>query len=395
MSSPILDCNPDFLQELISWRHELHCYPELMYDLPRTASFIAEKLRQFGFDEVNEGIAQSGVIGVLHGRTGPAKDQAQRILLRSDMDALPIEERTNLGHRSQVPGKMHACGHDGHMVMLLGAASILARKRDFDGSIVFCFQPAEEGGAGAQAMIDGGMLETYPVKSAFGLHNWPGKPVGAFGIAPRAMMAGADALLITIEGTGSHAGQPHLGRDPIAAAGYLITLLQTIVSRKLDPLEPAVVSITSIHGGEAWNVIPDKVEMRCNIRSFSEDVATTIGKEIQSLCSQVATSFGVHVKAVLPEGCIPYPATVNHPAQVEIAVAAARTVTDTTLVDADMQPTMAAEDFGFILRKVPGAFMFIGNGDSASLHNPKYDFNDEAIPFGVAYWVDLVKRILI
>lgn len=395
MSLLNLENNSEFLQELISWRHELHRYPELMYELPRTASFVANKLRQFGFDEVIEGIAKSGVIGVLHGRTGPAKSRQHRILLRSDMDALPIEERASLGYRSKFPGNMHACGHDGHMVMLLGAAKLLADGRDFEGSIVFCFQPAEEGGAGAQAMIDAGLLEKYPVQSAFGLHNWPGMPVGSFGIAPRAMMAGADALLITIEGTGSHAAQPHLGRDPIAAAGYLITLLQTIVSRKLDPLDPAVVSITSIHGGEAWNVIPDKVQMRCNIRSFSEGVAATIGNEIQSLCLQTANGFGVNIEAVLPEGCIPYPATINHPAQVDIAVDAAKAATDAGLVNADMKPTMAAEDFGFLLRKVPGAFMFIGNGDSASLHSSEYDFDDKAIPFGVAYWRNLVKKVLV
>ncbi|MBC8719652.1 amidohydrolase [Ochrobactrum sp. Marseille-Q0166] len=386
--------HPDLVAELSEWRHHLHRNPELMYDLPLTAGFVEEKLRNFGFDEIVRDLAPSGVVGVLHGCKGQATCKDKSILLRADMDALPLLEKTNAPHCSQLNGKMHACGHDGHTVMLLGAAKLLAEKRDFDGTVIFCFQPAEEGGAGAKAMIDAGLLERYPVKSAFGLHNWPGMPIGSFGITPRAMMAGADALFITIEGKAAHAAQPHRGRDPITAAAYLITLLQTIVSRKLDPLTPAVISITSINGGEAWNIIPDTVEMRCNIRTFSDAVAEAIHREINSICLQVANSFDLRIEALRPEGCIPYPPTINHPIETAIAIKAAQMVSARTHVTVDHEPTMAAEDFGFILREVPGAFMFIGNGDSAPLHNAEYDFNDESIPFGVSYWLEVVRYSL-
>jgi len=227
------------------------------------------------------------------------------------------------------------------------------------------------------------------------LHNWPGMPIGSFGITPRAMMAGADALYITIEGKAAHAAQPHRGRDPITASAYLITLLQTIVSRKLDPLTPAVISITSINGGEAWNIIPDTVQMRCNIRTFSDAVTETIHREINSICLQVANSFDLRIEALRPEGCIPYPPTINHPIETAIAIKAAEMASAKTHVTVDLEPTMAAEDFGFILREVPGAFMFIGNGDSASLHSSEYDFSDEAIPFGVSYWLAVVRNCLV
>ncbi|MDT6941304.1 amidohydrolase [Brucella pseudogrignonensis] len=391
MSINVIADHPDLVEELTQWRHHLHRNPELMYDLPLTAGFVEEKLHRFGFDEIERDLAPSGVVGVLHGHKGPATCKDKSILLRADMDALPLLEKTNAEHRSQTTGKMHACGHDGHTVMLLGAAKLLAEKRDFDGTIIFCFQPAEEGGAGAKAMIDAGLLERYPVKSAFGLHNWPGMPIGSFGITPRAMMAGADALFITIEGKAAHAAQPHRGRDPITAAAYLITLLQTIVSRKLDPLTPAVISITSINGGEAWNIIPDTVEMRCNIRTFSDAVAEVIHREINRICLQVANSFDLRIEALRPEGCIPYPPTINHPIETAIAIKAAEMASPKTYVTVDLEPTMAAEDFGFILREVPGAFMFIGNGDSASLHSSEYDFSDEAIPFGVRYWLEVVR----
>jgi len=393
MNAPVLNSIAAMIPELTEWRRDLHRHPELSYEVPRTARLVAERLRAFGFDEVIEGVGKTGVLGLLHGATGPAAGPDKRVLFRADMDALPIHEATGADYASGSPGRMHACGHDGHTTMLLGAARHLAETRAFDGTLVFCFQPAEEGDAGAQAMIDDGMLERFPVKGAYAVHNWPGIPLGSFGVVRGPAMASTGKFHITVEGHGGHAAFPHLARDPIVAAAAIVTAAQTIVSRVVDPLEPAVVSITSIHGGDAINVIPDRVTMKCNIRCFSEAVGKTIETELRRICAETAAALGVRATVEIPNG-VPYPATVNHPAETEIALKAMRAVAGPDRVRDDVKPVMGAEDFAFVLRQVPGAYVFVGNGDSAMLHNPKYNFNDAAIAPGVAYWVELARRVL-
>ena len=393
MNAPLKNSIASMVSELTEWRRDLHRHPELTYDLPRTSRIVADRLRTFGFDEVVEGVGRTGVIGLLHGANGSAGGADKRVLLRADMDALPIREATGAEYASASPGRMHACGHDGHTTMLLGAARWLAETRDFDGTLVFCFQPAEEGGAGAQAMIDDGMLERFPVKGAYAVHNWPGMPVGRFAVVRGAAMAATASFVITIEGVGGHAAFPHFARDPIVAASHIVTAVQTIVSRVVDPLDSAVVSITSIHGGEAFNVIPDAVEMKCNIRSFSDAVAKTVEAELERICTSTASALGVTAR-LDPTADIPYPPTVNHPAETELALSAMRAVAGPERVRDDLRPVMGAEDFAFILRRVPGAYVFVGNGNTAGLHNPKYDFNDAALPHGVAYWIELARRAL-
>jgi hippurate hydrolase len=393
MNAPLRNSIAAMVPELTEWRRDLHRHPELGFEVPRTARLVAERLRGFGFDEVVEGVGLTGVVGLLHGAAGPAAGAQKRVLFRADMDALPIPEATGAPYASGAPGRMHACGHDGHTTMLLGAARHLAETRAFDGTLVFCFQPAEEGYAGAQAMIDDGMLDRFPVKAAYAVHNWPGVPVGSFGIVRGPAMAATDKFLITVDGVGGHAAFPHLTRDPIVAAAAIVTAAQTIVSRVVDPLDPAVVSITAIHAGEAFNVIPDRVEMKCNIRCFSEAVGKTIETELRRICAETAAALGARATVERGDG-VPYPPTVNHPAETEIALEAMRAVAGPENVRDDVKPVMGAEDFAFVLRKVPGAYVFVGNGDSAMLHNPRYDFNDAAIAPGVAYWVELAGRAL-
>jgi len=393
MNAPVKNSIAALVPELTEWRRDFHRHPEMLYECRRTSQIVAERLRGFGFDEVHEGIGKTGVVGVLHGASGPAAGVDKRVLLRADMDALPIREETGAAHASENPGVMHACGHDGHTTLLLGAAKHLAGARDFDGTLVFCFQPAEEGGAGAQAMIDDGLLERFPVKGVYGLHNWPGLPVGQFAVARGPAMASADRMDIIVQGFGGHAAMPHLARDPIIAAAEIVLAAQTIVSRVIDPLEPAVVSITSIHAGEAYNIIPDKVEMRVGFRTLSDAVAEKIEAEIRRICAGVAAAHDMTVE-VRPSPTKPYPTTVNHPKETDIAVAAMRAVAGADKVLDNLKPVMGSEDFAFMLKRVPGAYIFMGNGDTAPVHHPAYDFNDEAIPYGVAYWSELARRAL-
>lgn len=393
MNAPLKNSIAAMLPDLVEWRRDFHRHPELMYDLPRTAGLVAARLRSFSFDEVIEGVGRTGVLGILHGSGGPAVSMDKRVLFRADMDALPIEEASGAAHASIVAGRMHACGHDGHTAILLGAARHLAETRAFDGTLVFCFQPAEEGHAGAQAMIDDGMLERFPVKGAYALHNWPGMAVGEFGVMRGPAMASADGVVITIRGKGGHAAQPHTARDPIVAAGHIISAVQTIVSRVVDPFEQAVVSITAINGGEAFNVIPETVEMKCGFRCFSETVAAAIEQELWRICEKTGEALGVTVTVARPP-LKPYPPTVNHPDETEIALGAMRAVAGNGRVRDDLKPLMGSEDFAFILRQVPGAYVLIGNGSSAALHNPAYDFDDGAIAHGVAYWTELAGRVL-
>jgi len=395
MNAPIKNSIAALVPELSEWRRDFHRHPELLYECRRTAKLVAQRLREFGFDEVHEGVGRTGVVGLLHGASGAAMSANRRVLFRADMDALPIVEATGAEYASEASGTMHACGHDGHTTLLLGAAKHLAGARDFDGTLVFCFQPAEEGGAGAEAMIEDGLFERFPVKGVYGLHNWPGLDIGKFSVARGPAMASADRLDIVVQGFGGHAAMPHRVKDPIVASAEIILAAQTIVSRAIDPLQPAVVSITSIHAGEAYNIIPDKVEMRVGFRAFSDAVAEQIETELRRICAGVAAAHGISVEVLrAPAPIKPYPATINHPQETDIAVEAMRAVAGHDNVEDGVKPVMGSEDFSFMLKRVPGAYIFMGNGATAPLHHPAYDFNDEALPYGVAYWSELARRVL-
>lgn len=376
------------LDELTEFRRDLHRNPEVLYDLERTAARVAEALRAAGVDEVVTGIGRTGVVGVIRGRS----DTSGRVIgLRADMDALPITEETGAPWASTKPGMMHACGHDGHTTMLLGAARHLAESRAFDGTVVVIFQPAEEGGAGAKAMIDDGLFERFPVQEIYGLHNWPGLPVGHFAIRSGPIMASLDEIRIRVDGIGGHAAFPHSTVDPVTVTAALIQAVQTIVSRNVDPLKSAVVSITTIHGGDAFNIIPSTMTLTGTVRTLEEGVRDLVEKRLRKAVAGIADAF--EAKAEL-DYIRNYPVTVNNPQKVENAVRAAVEVSGAANVTTDIPPSMVGEDFAFMLGVVPGAFIFAGNGPSAGLHNPKYDFNDELIPYGCSYWTTLVRQLL-
>lgn len=375
--------------ELAEWRRDLHRHPETSYEEHRTAGIVAEKLRAWGLDAVEVGIGQTGVVGVLHGRSGPG---GEAILLRADMDALPMQEEGDHDHVSTIPGKMHACGHDGHTTMLLGAAKHLSDTRNFDGTVYFCFQPAEEGGAGAKAMLEDGLLDRFPAKAVYGMHNRPGLPVGEFAVKPGAFLASADEFVITVRGQGGHAAKPHLSRDPVLAGAHLVTALQTIISRKVNPLSPAVLSICVFQAGTVSNVIPDEAVLKGTIRTFDEGVYAMIREEAERICADAGHAFGVEVSFEI--NGIPYPPTLNDPDRTAFAVSVLEELVGAEMVTHDEHPTMGGEDFAFLANARPGAFINIGNGDSTGLHTVTYDFNDDAAPFGVAYWSRLVERAL-
>ncbi len=377
--------------EMSAWRRDLHRHPELAYQETRTAAFVAETLRGFGLDAVETGIGGTGVVGVLHGATGPG-GEARTILLRADMDALPIEEATGAAYASARPGKMHAGGHDGHTTMLLGAARRLAETRDFDGSVVFVFQPAEEGGAGAKAMLDDGLLERFPARAVFGMHNMPGLPVGRFAFRPGPTMALSDEFTITITGVGAHAAMPHLGRDPILAGAALVQALQSIIARRVDPVDPAVLSITEFHGGAAKNVMPETATLGGTIRAFSTATHQFIRAEVARQCAALGEAFGVAI--AFGPSLTPYPPVINDPDMTAFAGDVLAELVGEAALVRDPPLIMGGEDFAFLAEARPGAFVFIGNGDSAALHHPAYDFNDAAAPLGVAYWVRLAQAAL-
>ena len=384
---PVVNRIADHAAEITAWRRDLHAHPELLYDVHRTAASVADKLRAFGCDEVVTGVGQTGVVGVIRGR----KVGGRTIGLRADMDALPIEEATGLPYASTAPGKMHACGHDGHTAMLLGAARYLAETRNFAGTAVVIFQPAEEGGAGGKAMVDDGLISRFGLGEVYGMHNYPGMPVGAFGIRPGPMMAAADYITIDIEGNGAHAARPHLGIDPVVVGAHMITAMQTVVSRNVDPLKSAVVSITMVQAGNTDNVIPQTVRLRGTARSLAEDVRTLLEERLHAIVEHTAAAFGAKATLKYRRN---YPVLVNHERQTEFAASVAKDIAGEGRVDTELPPMMGAEDFSFMLNERPGAFIWVGNGDSAGLHHPKYNFNDEAIPFGTSYWVKLVETAL-
>jgi amidohydrolase len=382
---PIVNRVADLHKDITEWRRDFHAHPELLYDVHRTAASVAEKLKAFGCDEVVSGIGRTGVVGVIRGRkAGP--DQV--IGLRADMDALPIEEATGLPYQSTNPGKMHACGHDGHTAMLLGAARYLAETRNFTGSAVVIFQPAEEGGAGGKAMVDDGMMDRFGIKQVYGMHNYPGMAVGQFGIRPGPTMAAADHLTIDIEGVGAHAARPHFSVDTVLVGAQMINQLQTIVSRNVDPLESAVVSICVFQAGTTDNVIPQTAKLRGTVRSLKPEIQELVQKRMQEVVEGTARLYGAKATLKYNRG---YPVLNNHERQTEFAASVAGQIAGNDKVDTTIPPVMGAEDFSFMLNERPGAFIFIGNGDSAGLHHPAYNFNDDVIPFGTSYWVKLVE----
>ena len=387
---PVINRVADLQPDIAAWRRTLHQQPELMYDVEGTAAFVAERLREFGCDEVVTGLGRTGVVGVIRGAGPAGTGDLMAIGLRADMDALPIVEATGLPYASKVPGKMHACGHDGHTAMLLGAARYLAETRNFAGDAVMIFQPAEEGGAGAAAMIDDGLMERFGIEQVYGMHNGPGIPVGAFAISPGPVMAATDAIDIRIEGHGGHAARPHLCVDPVLAGAQLITALQGVVSRNVDPFEAAVLSMCEFHAGNARNVIPQYAELKGTVRTMTAEVRDMVEQRVRDVVAGVAQVTGTRIELTYERG---YPVLVNHIAETDVAIQVARDIAGEANV-VPLPPLMGAEDFAYMLEKRPGAFVFIGNGDSAGLHHPAYDFNDEAIVYGTSYWVRLVETQL-
>lgn len=373
--------------ELVALRRDIHAHPELAYEEKRTANLVAERLSEWGL-EVHRGLATTGVVGTLSTGDGPA------VGLRADMDALPLQETNVFSHRSRHDGKMHACGHDGHTAMLLGAARFLARSEEFAGTIRFIFQPAEEAAGGAKVMMDDGLFKLFPVEAVFGMHNWPGLDVGRFAMRSGAMMASLDCFDIVIEGRGAHGALPHQGVDPVHAAAQVVTALQSIVSRNIDPLHAAVISVTRIHGGDAYNIIPDQVSLGGGIRCFDREVRELLKVRIAEVVEGVCTGLGARGAVDFVSG---YPAVVNHPAAVGLAADVAAAIVGTENVDAEAPPVLGSEDFAYMLEEKPGCYILIGNGageGTCMIHNPGYDFNDDVVTLGATYWVKLAQAFL-
>jgi hippurate hydrolase len=377
----------EFHQDMAEWRRDLHEHPELGFEEQRTSAIVAGKLKAFGFDEVHTGIAKTGVVGVLRAGGG-----SSAIGLRADMDALPISEASGVAHASRTPGKMHACGHDGHTTMLLGAARYLAETRNFDGTVYLIFQPAEEMLGGGRVMLEEGLLDRFPMTRLFGLHNWPGMPVGTFSVRPGPMMAAADRFTLTLQGQGGHGAMPHITRDPLPAAAQIVLALQTIVARNVDPVKQAVVSVTQIHGGDAYNVIPQTALIAGTCRSFAPEVRDLIERRVGAIAHGVGEALQIEVDVRYERG---YPPTVNSEAETDLAADVAAEVVGDDRVDRATPPVMGAEDFAYMLEQRPGSYIFLGGGrPEAPLHSPQYDFNDEALTIGASYWARLVERLL-
>jgi len=385
---PIMPALQDLAADAQYWRHDFHQHPELDYAVERTAKYIADRLHAFGCDEIKMFIGRTGVVGVIKGKHGASQ---RAIGLRADMDALPIHETTNLPYQSKTPGRMHACGHDGHSAMLLGAARYLAKTRNFSGSAIVIFQPAEEGGAGAKAMLDDGLMERFGIEEVYGMHNMPGLPIGSFALRKGPLMAAADRFTITIEGRGGHAAMPQRGVDPIVVGAQIVNALQTIVSRSVDPLDACVVSVTRFDAGANFNVIPQSAQLLGTVRTLLGVTRDLAERRVREIVAGVAAAAGASARIDYVNG---YPVTRNHAAQAEFAAAIAREIAGDERVVADAPPVMGAEDFSYMLEARPGAFIFLGNGDTAGLHHPAYDFNDAALPYGMSYWARLVETAL-
>jgi amidohydrolase len=385
----LLSSSAELAKEAKTWRHDLHAHPELQYDLPRTSGIVAEKLRSFGCDDVVTGIAKCGVVAVIQG----AADTSGKIIgLRADMDALPMQEEGTPNYKSTTEGRMHACGHDGHTSMLLGAAKYLASTRNFDGTAVLVFQPAEEnGGAGAKMMLDEGLLERFGIQEVYGMHNRPNVPIGHFSLRPGPMLAASDRFYITITGKGGHAAAPHMTIDPVLVAAHMTLAFQSIVSRNVNPIQSAVLTIGQIQSGFAPNVIPESATLVGTARSFSPDVRALLEKRVREMADLVAQTFGATASVDWKAG---YPVTINDAEKFSFASSVAAQLTSPDHVHTNVDPGMGAEDFSYMLEKRPGALIWIGNGPSPGLHHPRYDFNDEALPFGISYWAKIVETAM-
>ena len=383
---PILNRAAEMQDEIAGWRRDLHRQPELLFAVERTAGFVAEKLAEFGVDEIVTGIGRTGVVGIIRGC-----GEGRTIGLRADMDALPIDETSGKPWASTVPGKMHACGHDGHTAMLLGAAKYLAETRNFAGSVAVIFQPAEEGGGGGNEMVKDGMMERFGIAEVYGMHNMPGMPVGTFGTRTGAIMAATDEFTVTIKGRGGHAAQPNRTVDPIVIGAQVVGALQTIVSRSADPIASLVVSVTKFHAGFAHNVIPEDAKLGGTVRTLDPAMRDEAETLIRRICAGIVAANGAEIAVDYDRN---YPVTVNHAVETGHAIAVAREIAGEAAVDPALAPMMGGEDFSYMLQARPGAFVFLGNGDTAGLHHPAYDFNDDVIPHGVTYWVKLVESRL-
>ena len=383
---PIINRVAEFSEEIAVWRRHLHENPELGYEEHKTAAFVADKLKSFGVDELVTGMGKTGVVAVIKGRS---TSSGKVVGLRADMDALPIHEATSLPYKSNTPGKMHACGHDGHTAMLLGAAKYLAETRNFDGTVVMIFQPAEEGGGGGLAMCEEGLMERFGIQEVYGMHNMPGIPLGDFAIRTGPSMAAADRFDIHIEGKGGHAAMPHNCIDPVVIMSQLVLALQTIASRTVDPLDSVVVSVCDVKAGDAYNVIPQTAHLRGTVRTLLKETRALAEVRINEIAAGIALATGATIKVDYHLG---YPVTVNHPDQTEFAAKVAGIISGATRVDRTVAPKMGAEDFSYMLEERPGAYIFIGNGDTAGVHHPAYDFDDRVIPVGVSYWAQIAEK---
>ena len=384
---PILNRAAELQDEVAAWRQHLHSRPELNFDVFETADFVKAKLAEFGCDEIVTGLGRTGVVGLIRGRNGVGAT----VGLRADMDALPIAEATGKPYASQTPGKMHACGHDGHTAMLLGAAKYLAETRNFAGAVAVIFQPAEEGGGGGNEMVKDGMMERFGIDRVFGMHNMPGLPVGQFALRPGAIMAATAEFTITVKGRGGHAAMPHGTIDPIVIASQIVGAFQSIVSRSTDPIESLVVSVTKFHAGDAYNIIPAQAEIAGTVRTLKKEVATLARERIHAICAGIGAANGTEVVVHYDAN---YPVTYNHVDETVLAGDVAAVIAGEKNVHRAIPPVMGGEDFSYMLEARPGAFIFIGNGDTANLHNAAYDFNDEVIAHGVSYWVRLAETAL-
>ena len=383
---PVKNRIAELAPDIVEWRQEIHAHPELMFDTERTGNFVAEKLREFGCDEVVTGIATNGVVGIIKG----SSDSASRVIgLRADMDALPIMEETGVDYASTTPGVMHACGHDGHTAMLLGAARYLAETRNFDGSVAVIFQPAEEGGGGGRVMCEEGIMDRFGIQEVYGMHNWPGQEVGKFSIRSGPFFAAADQFEIEVVGRGGHAAKPDETIDSTVVAAHLVTALQTVASRNADPVEQIVLSVTSFQTAtDAYNVIPDKVMLKGTIRTLTKDMRALGEKRLSEISAGIASTFGATINVNFMRG---YPPMVNHSLETQHAIDAAKRVSG----DCEEAPlVMGGEDFAYMLEARPGAYVLVGNGDSASVHHPKYNFNDDAIPAGCSWYIEMTESRL-
>jgi hippurate hydrolase len=385
-----------FQSELETIRRDIHAHPELCYEEQRTADVVAARLADWGIPVVR-GLGVTGVVGIIKNGDSP-----RAIGLRADMDALPMQELNTFDHASRHAGKMHACGHDGHTAMLLGAAHYLSQNRNFDGTVYLIFQPAEEGGAGARRMMEDGLFEQFPMDAVYGMHNWPGIAAGKFGVVAGPMMASSNEFRVVVKGKGAHAAQPHRGIDPVMVAVQIAQSWQTIISREKNPLDTAVLSITQIHAGSATNVIPDEAVLIGTVRTFSTEVLDLIERRMNEVASGVAAGFGASIDFSFKRN---YPPLINHPTETAFAIEAMKAVVGPDNVDDHVEPTMGAEDFAFMLQAKPGCYVFIGNGDGehragghglgpCQLHNGSYDFNDQLLPIGASFWVRLAEMSL-